>query len=137
MATGETRDAVERQLLEEAARKSDVCWVSYGDPRARVECRLLWHVWHDGALVVVVGDGEQAAPGLREAGRAEVALRSRDTGGLLVRGEVVVAHLTPQDPSWPAATAALVQARLNLAEPAEAVRRWADTATVLVLRPLG
>ena len=64
-------------LVAEACRKSDVLWISLpGLPQPRAA----WHVWFDGAVYLVSGDGEQELPGLEAAETVEVTVRSKDKG---------------------------------------------------------
>ncbi|MDT4993631.1 MAG: hypothetical protein QOH97_3523, partial [Actinoplanes sp.] len=75
-------------LVEEAVKKASLAWISVGDGPARG----LWCMPFEGALILVSGPGEQAAPGLAEATRATVRLRG-DTGGLIVVWTAVVSRL--------------------------------------------
>ncbi|SDQ44958.1 hypothetical protein [Thermostaphylospora chromogena] len=115
-------------LIEEGARKSSVLWISLDRPR------LAWHVWHDGAVYVVTGGGEQHLPGLTEASTVRVTLRSKDNGGELVsfdaRVEVVDQAREPE------AVAALAKERLNAPDGAETTRRWAADSHVVRLTPI-
>jgi hypothetical protein len=95
----------------------------------------VWHAWHDGALLVVDGDGAQRLPGLAEAGEATVSMRSRDTGGRVSSWPADVLAVPPDHPEWTAHAAALLAARLNLTDPAATLEAWRDDATVLRLVP--
>lgn len=126
-------------LVAEAARKSRVCWLSYEYAGGAVHDRLVWHVWHDGALVVLSGDPGQRLTELHRLGpeaRVGVTMRSKDTGGRLVtwtgRAEVVA----PEDERWEQHAAALLGVRLNLLDPAAALRTWRESCTVLRVTPL-
>ena len=63
-----------------------------------------------------------------------LVLRSKDTGGRLLRVAARAEPLTPQDPRWEPATNALKAARLN-APAGDVVGRWAAEATVTALVP--
>lgn len=112
-------------VIEEGAKKSGVLWLGLDRPR------LAWHTWHEGAIYVVTGSGEQALPGLAGRDTVEVTLRSKDNGTRLMvfdaRVEVVDQAAEPE------AVAALAKDRLNA--PAGLPERWAAEATVLKLTP--
>jgi hypothetical protein len=135
-------------LIAEAARRSRVSWLSYGyGGEQTVRDRLVWHVWHDEALVVLSGadqDGsatgagavpEQVLPGLDRATTAEVTLRSRDTGGLLVTWLGTVAVVRSGTDRWEEHAAALLGVRLNLPDPAATRRAWAERGTIVRVSP--
>jgi hypothetical protein len=115
-------------LIEEGAKRSSVLWL--GLPAG---WRLAWHVWHDGAIYVVTGGGEQELPGLTEAAEVEVVLRSKDSGAELVRFPASVAVV--DQASAPEAVAALAKERLNAADPAHLIEHWARHAAVVRLTP--
>ena len=117
-------------LVGEAAAKSGLLWVDVPGDRAWPA----WHEWLDGTAYVVSGPGEQALPWLPE--EVAIILRSKDTGGRLVRIRARVERLTPQDARWDAATAALKTSRLNSVGD-DVVTRWADQCTVTALTPFG
>ena len=117
-------------LLAEAAKKSGLLWVDVPGDRAWPA----WHVWLDGAAYVVTGPGEQSLPALPP--ELTVTFRSKDNGGRLVTIPARAAVVTPDDPTWEAATTALKASRLN--SPAgDTVARWAAEATVYALTPHG
>jgi hypothetical protein len=114
-------------LVTEAARRSAVCWVSYRHPGGDVTDRLVWHVWHDGAVVVLAGDTGQPLEGLSQATDATVTMRSKDTRARLVTWTAGVEVVEPGTERWEAHAAALVAERLNLPDPAAAVESWRAT----------
>ena len=115
-------------VVDEAIKKAAVAWVAVGDgPSLGLWCMPL-----DGALILVVGPGEQSAPGLAEASTATVRLRG-DTGGLIVISEVAVERLQPGTEDWTTITPQLANKRLNASGTAEElVARWADTGCAVV-----
>ena len=115
-------------LLAEAATKSGLLWVDVPGDRAWPA----WHVWVDGAAYIVSGPGEQAMPELPES--VVLVLRSKDTGGRLLRVAARAEPLRPEDARWEPATTALKAARLN-APAGDVVGRWAAEATVTALVP--
>ena len=112
-------------LIAEATRRSGVVWVAG---------RLLWHVWHDGAMYVVGGGPEQALP-VRHGDRATVAVRSKAAqAGVVVEWAAQVSAVQPGTPLWDDVVPVLAVERLN----AEAGRaeRWAAECVVLRFTPL-
>ena len=128
-------DPVLVHLVTEAARKSAVCWIGYRHPGGVVRDRLVWHVWHDGAVVVLAGDTGQELEGLARADEAEVTLRSRDTRARLVSWTAPVSVVGAGTEEWEAHAAALAAARLNLPDPAAAVESWREHCSVVRLAP--
>ena len=117
-------------LVAEAAAKSGLLWVDVPGDRAWPA----WHEWLDGTAYVVSGPGEQMLPWLPE--EVAIILRSKDTGGRLVRVPARVERLTPEDARWEPATAALKASRLNSVGD-DVVGRWARECTVTALTPSG
>ncbi len=130
-----TREVLERALIEEAAKKSGLLWVSGADGGPAVG---LWHVWHDGAVCLVGGGpGEQPLRGLADGGRATVTVRSKDKGGRLVAFPAAVRELPPHGPAWQAAVDELKGKRLNAPDAPVMTERWARECRVLRLEPSG
>lgn len=128
---------LERALVAECAKKSRVCWLTWGDPAGPAgpsQPRLVWHAWYDGALLVLSGD-DQLLPGIGEATTAQVVMRSKDTGGRLVTWSGSVATVDPTSDSWDEHAAALLGVRLNLPDPAQTLARWRTHATVVRVAP--
>ncbi|SDG92103.1 hypothetical protein SAMN05421505_109121 [Sinosporangium album] len=117
-------------VIEEGAKKSGVLWISLPGSRRP---RLAWHTWHDGAIYVVTGGPEQRLPGLAEADRVRVTLRSKDNGSRLTEFDARV-EVVDQSAS-PEAVAALAKDRLNAPDAATLTDRWARSATVVRLTP--
>ena len=116
-----------------AMKKSGVSWVEVEGNLARP----VWMGWHDGALHVVTGGGEQEVPGLATAETVVVSTPAASTGSLLVRWRAAVTVLPPGTPEWDAATAVLEEKRLNLGVADDTLGRWAAGASVLRLTPTG
>ena len=117
-------------LVAEATRRSGVVWVSVGDAPAQV----VWHVWHDGALLLVGGGPEQPLPA-RPGDTATVVVRSKASqSGVVVTWAATVAAVVPGSPLWDEVVPLLAAERLN----AEAGRseRWAAECLVLRFTPL-
>ena len=122
--------------MAESARKSRVCWLSWTAHGEQHGPRLVWHTWYDDALLVLDLAGEQALPGLAEAGTVEVTMRSKDTGGRLVGWTGSVALVDPEHESWEPGAAALLAVRLNLPDPAQARAEWRASGAVLRITPV-
>jgi hypothetical protein len=119
---------VTEPLVEEALKKAAVAWVSVSDGPALG----LWCLPLDGRLVLVVGPGEQSAPGLAEAATATVRLRG-DTGGLIVVFEAAVERLDPAGADWATVAPQLATKRLNASGTAEQlVARWVESGCAVV-----
>ncbi len=124
------------QLVDAAMRASGILWIDTGERSYAV-----WHAWVDGtdeggrgaAAYVVNGPGEQHLPWL--AHEVVLVLRSRDTGGRLLRLRARRDVLTDADPEWEVATAALAAIRVGAT--ADQAHRWAQECTVTALRPFG
>ncbi|MFD7551267.1 hypothetical protein ACFV0R_22455 [Streptomyces sp. NPDC059578] len=124
-----TESPLDRALVEEATKKSGLIWVRGDGPD-----RPLWHVWHEGAaLVLGDGPGEQPLPGLVDGGTATVTVRSKDKGGRLVAWTARVVELAPDGEQWTAAVQELKGKRLNAHDGEEAPGRWARECRVLRL----
>lgn len=147
-----TQDA----LLAEAAGKSGLVWL-----RRNGEQRWwpAWHVWHEGAVVVVSGPGEQELPDLDGGGSdgprtdgprtdgglllrsvdVELLLRSKDSGARLLTVPARAQRLDPLSPQWQAAAEALAASRLNSAHaPAGLPAHWREvTAVITRVSPAG
>ena len=131
-------------LVADAARRSRVWLVATRyDGELAVRDRLVWHVWHEGALVVVSGPAGNSLPGIERAGSVDgtvdgtvdVTLRSRDTGGRLVTWQATVHVVESGTEEWEGHAAALLGVRLNLPDPAETRRAWAARGTIVRLGP--
>lgn len=119
-------------LVEEACRRSALVWVRVDGARARA----VWHVWHDGAVCLVVDGGEQPLPGLGTAGEVTVVARSKDKGGRLISFTARVVPVLPDTAPWAPTAAALMSARLNAPDGERAPLRWAASSRILRLEPV-
>lgn len=125
------------RLLAEAASKSGVMWVEVPDAGTHA----VWFVWHDDedprgtgpAAYVVSGPGEQRLPFL--PAEVTVILRSKDTGGRLLRLRAAVRELVPASPEWETAAELLRAHRLNAT--GDVLARWREGAVISVIAPHG
>ncbi|MEV4413588.1 hypothetical protein [Catellatospora sp. NPDC049609] len=119
-------------LVEEAAKKAAIAWVSVGGPAYAV-----WCLPQDGRLHVAVGPGEQELPGLAEAERATVTLRG-DHGGAVVTYPATVERVEPGGERWDAVAVTMAGKRLNAPGTAEALaERWGRECVLVALSPAG
>lgn len=125
--TDEVREPITTPLVGEAVKKAAVAWVSIaGAPAYAVWCTPL-----DEALYVISGPGEQTAPGLAEAGLAEVTLRG-DHGGRIVTWPAVVTRVEPGSSEWESKASQVALKRLNAAASGtELAEHWAAVGCVL------
>lgn len=127
-------DGFRNALVEEAMKKTGVCWVRWaGGSRDHP----VWHAWHDGAAYVISGPGEQPLPGAGEAESATVTARTKDSRARLVVWHARVTVLPPRSAEWDQAVELLQAGRLNLLDPDRVRERWADECTVTRLTPTG
>ena len=112
-------------LAAELARVTGVSWVRAGGRSSPV-----WHAWSDGALCLVSGGAEQPLPEIEDGARVEVVMRSKDTGGRLLTWTGTASVVRPGDEAWGRTTAALVERRQNLPDPAAAAEVWARDSVV-------
>ncbi len=116
----------EAALLAEAASKTGLVWLR---PAGQQRAWPAWHVWHEGAVHLVSGPGEQQLPPL--AGEVDLLVRSKDTGQRLLTVPALATTLSPDDERWLPAATALAASRLNSpVPPAELPARWQAGATV-------
>lgn len=129
-------------LVAAACAKAGLVWVrAPGAPEAPgapgTAPQPVWHVWHADAVLLVVGGDEQRNPVPEGVGSVEVQVPSKDNRALLVTFPATVERLDPADPEWEAAVFRLQAGRLNAPDTATLAQRWAQTSTVLRLRPAG
>ncbi|MFB4310530.1 hypothetical protein [Actinomadura sp. GTD37] len=123
-----------RALVEEAAKKSGLLWL---DLPGLPQPRAAWHVWHDGsAYVLTGGEGEQPLPGLAEAARVTVILRSKDKGGRLVSFVAAAEPVEPGTGLWDEVTPVLAKERLNARTHEGQVEAWATGSWIVRLTPV-
>lgn len=122
-------------LVEEAAKKAAVAWVSLGDGPAY----CVWVLPLEGRLYVITGPGEQSLPGLAEAlpwgPHADVTLRG-DHGGSIVTYRATIAEIKSNTTVFEAVAPQLAAKRLNASGTAEhLVARWAEECLLVALIP--
>jgi hypothetical protein len=126
-------------LVEEATKRSGMLWLALPDlPYPRTA----WHIWHaheggEGAAYVVTGGIEQPLPGLPEAERITVTVRSKDKGGRLVSWIAAVEQVAPGSDEWAEVVPLLAKARLNAPDGEHQTERWAEEAYLIRLTPTG
>ena len=124
-------------LVAEAAKKAGLLWVTApGGSRPRAA----WHVWHEGAVLLVCGGIEQPLPDLADGMTVEVSLPSHDNRARLVTFTAAVAELRPTGGSradWLPAAAALHASRLNPPDGEAQPLRWERESRIFRLTPTG
>jgi hypothetical protein len=122
-------------LVEEAMKKSALVWLTLpGLPQPRAA----WHVWHDGAAYVLTGgESEQPLPGLPEADRVLVTVRSKDKGGRLLSWVAACEPVEPGGGLWDEVAPLLAKERLNAPTHEGQLERWADESYIVRLTPTG
>ena len=110
MAEGASEGLTPEQLalVAEGCNRSGVVWLR---PEGAVGHRLAWHVWHDGAVHVVAGGGEQELPPLE--GIVEVVVPSKDARSRLATVTARAERLWPGTSQWATAAQVLAAKRLN------------------------
>lgn len=119
-------DDLDAALLAEGLKKAALVWLRIGE---RDHAR--WHTWSGEHIYLLTGPDEQPDPGLPIGGRVRVVARSKDNHHRLLEFDAEVTVLSPSNPDWDPATAALASARLNLREAASAPQRWATGGAVV------
>lgn len=133
MGTGASGVSGDAALLAEAASKSGLVWLR---PSGQQRAWPAWHVWHDGAVHVVGGPGEQQLPLLD--GPVDLLVRSKDTGERLLTVPANATTLHPDDDRWLPAATALAASRLNSPiPPTELPGRWRTAATLTRVQARG
>lgn len=131
-------DAFTTALIAELGKKTGVCWLRYDDGSgAAARPRAVWHLWYDDALHLVAGGKEQPLPGIADADRVEVVMRSKENGGRLVSWVGKVSVVRPSDEAWEDVTSSLVADRLNLEDLGTAQQEWAAHSVVVRIDPTG
>ncbi|GAA2602880.1 hypothetical protein GCM10010411_41030 [Actinomadura fulvescens] len=98
--------------------------------------RAAWHVWHEGAAYVLTGgEGEQPLPGLPEADRIHVTLRSKDKGGRLVAFVAACEPVEPGSELWDNVAPLMAKERLNAPSHEGQLERWATESYIIRLTP--
>ena len=122
-------------LVAEGCTRSGVVWLR---PEGAPGHRLAWHAWHDGAVLVVAGGGEQELPPLD--GLVEVVVPSKDARSRLATVATRAERLWPGTSQWASAAQVLAAKRLNdrsdPARPEEQRDRWARSAVITRLEPV-
>ena len=126
-------ELLDRALVEESAKKSGLVWVSTGSGGDRA----VWHVWHEGAVVVVGEGAEQPLHGWAQGDTVTVTVRSRDTWGRLLAWPARVEELAAGSERWSAAVEELKAKRLNSPDFGTVTERWARESRVLRFVPAG
>ena len=125
---------MDRALLDEATRRSGLVWVQ----AHRRAPEPVWHLWHEGAALVVLGGGEQRLDGVAPGDRVLVVVRSKERqADRLVQWWATVVEVVPGTAAWDALAPLLAARRLNAPDGRGQPARWAGRSIVLSLVPDG
>ena len=131
------QDLADLALVAEASRKTSLLWLRLP---GNATARAAWHVWHEGAAYVVHGvdanSDEQRLPGLDEAERRGHRTQQghRRTGRGLDRSP---GGRSAGRRGAEAAAQALAGERLNAGNAETLTQRWAQSAYIVRLEPVG
>lgn len=113
--------------LSALAAKAGLIWV---------DAHPLWFIWHDDAVHVVAGGGEQPDPFGPLPAQAQLAVPSKETGAAVLTVTVDAAALAPGTTAWTEAAAALAAKRLN-GHGGDLPERWATQSRIIRLTAIG
>jgi hypothetical protein len=121
-------------VIAQVCSSNGVVWIRPNDDTRH---HLAWHVWHNDAVHVISGVGEQRLPML--IGTVEVAAAAKGSTARTLTYLARAESLTPGSEEWQAAADAIAAKRLNAVEsPAEASvqrERWATECLITRLVP--
>lgn len=127
--TPETGPPDDAALLDGALKKTALIWIGAAAERTRP----MWFLWSDGAIYLMTGGGEQAAPA-EPGGTVAVIVRSKDKGVRLISFTATVEQVAAGE-EWDRVAGQLHGKRLNSPDGDAALQRWARDAALLKLRP--
>lgn len=131
ISTTPSLTAEQHALVAEACGKAGVVWLC---PLTQARPRPAWFAWHEDAVHVVSGVGEQLLPPLD--GLVSIVVPSKDTRARLLTLIAMGTALSPGTPAWDAAVFVLSAIRLNATDPAGQAERWRTGCAVVRLDPL-
>ena len=114
-------------LAEAATRKAGALWVSFDGYAPR----LVWHLWHDGAVWFVCDGLEQSLPGAAHAVTATVTVGRKD----VVSWHGAVSRVTHGQPAWGEVVPLLHDRRLNPPDGEDQPLRWARESLLVRITP--
>jgi hypothetical protein len=136
-APGSARVAgVVQEAAEAALKKGSICWLTIPQAKGPALTRPAWYVQQGSSLFVVKGgDGEQQLPGLEQAAKVTITVKSKDVKATLgeLRADVRVVEAGSEEFDRIAGLG--VGSRLNLKDGEAALQRWKDTCTIVELSP--
>lgn len=127
--------AEDRTVVDQVCSATGVVWVRPPDDARH---HMAWQVWHDGAVHVVSGHGEQQLPRLE--GPVELVVPHKGTHTRALTLAATATTVQPGTDAWSAAADALAPKRLNAVEThAEAGaqrERWATACVITRIDPV-
>jgi hypothetical protein len=122
------------EASEAALKKSAVCWLTIPQADGGEIIRPAWYVQQGRSLYVLSGGDEQQLPGLSQAERVTVTVKSKEVKATIGTTEADVRLVTDDEEFEKIATLGL-GTRLNLPDGDGAMQRWKDTCVLTELTP--
>ncbi len=124
------------EAADAALKKSAVCWVTIPQAGGGSVTRPAWYVQQGKSLFMLKGGSEQELPGLEDASRVTLTIKSKDVKASIGTTEADVRIVTDEDEFARVAALGLGK-RLNLPDGEQAFQRWKDTCVLAELTPRG
>ena len=131
IATGATMDAVETAL-----KKGSIVWLDIPQRGGGVVQRPAWYVQEGRTIYVIKGGKEQELPGLEQADRVTVTVKSKDIKATIAELSAGV-RVVNDDAEFERIATLGMGTRLNLLDGADALERWRSECVMVHLTPLG
>jgi hypothetical protein len=131
IATGATMDAVETAL-----KKGSIVWLDIPQRGGGVVQRPAWYVQDGRTIYVIKGGKEQELPGLEQADRVTVTVKSKDVKATIAELPAGV-RVVSDDAEFERIATLGMGTRLNLLDGADALERWRSECVMVHLTPLG
>ena len=131
IATGATMDAVETAL-----KKGSIVWLDIPQRGGGVVQRPAWYVQEGRTIYVIKGGKEQELPGLEQADRVTVTVKSKDIKATIAELPAGV-RVVNDDAEFERIATLGMGTRLNLLDGADALERWRSECVMVHLTPLG
>jgi hypothetical protein len=122
------------EAADAALKKSAVCWLTIPQAGGGDVIRPAWYVQQGRSLFVLSGGDEQQLPGLTEAARVTVTVKSKEIKATIGTTEADVRIVTDDD-EFERIAALGLGTRLNLPDGDRALQRWKDTCVLAELTP--
>lgn len=135
-----------QEAFGKALQKGAVLWVAVPQPpprkrlfrktpSVREHAQPVWYVFDGGAVYVLTGPTEQQVPGLVEATRVELIVRSKEVRSRIAAIPATVRVIAGDDPRFGEIASTGLSRRLNLRDGDAALERWRANCTMVELTP--